>query len=499
LRTADAGGKLDGAHHYPTETGILSHMAKKTDYRVERGTPDRQLSFNSNMWGTRTETSRAFAVTTVDYRHQLLEALLIIKKTAAQANSEIGALDQTFARTIGQCCDEILAGQWRDQLQLNALFPDGNSFLQTAVDEVLSNRSLMVLGLPADEVSTRTAAAKIQLNQGSQQVLQLALRISIVAGLRILQNGLLDLERLLRRKSLEYERSNMIANGLPGVESAHSQANISTQLNKFAVNIQRSLKRLNELTQAFLLIGAGGPECGTKQEFTRVFVDKLRTACNIKFQLDASNTQSYLSQTDLIELSSALKVLAVEIQSICQKLRPEVIERCQDSISPLQSASQAQKETPQVIIETILGDTIIAGVVGRGGNDARDAVDSVNIDSNSNKETFYASQEESDAVSKKANFLLPIDALYMAAIDLLGCDAVVTVCTQQTPDEFTQLSPLIAKALLSCIDSVGRSLFVFNIKTLAGLRPPKPQDNTDASSNLTKAPTAPIAQPTHQA
>ncbi|HEY9682597.1 MAG TPA: lyase family protein [Oculatellaceae cyanobacterium] len=480
-------------------------MAKKNDYRAERGTPDRQSLlngnlFNSNLWGTETEKFRAFAVTTVDYRHQLLEAILIVKRAAALANADIGMLEATQARSFAECCDEILDGQWRDQLQLNALFPDGNSFLQTAVDEVLANRSLMIRGLPATDSQIAATVSEIQLNQKREHVLQLSLRIAIAAASRNLRNGLLDLERLLRRKSLEYDRFKR-RDESNGLDDSHDESQTAKQLNQFAVNIQHSLKRLNETIQNFLLAGnnsTSSTEYSTNQEFSKAFFQRLTTACNVKIQQDLADSNAYsnLSQTDLLELSSALKMLALELQRLCQKLRPEIINQFPQSASSLKQKICSSGRAPQVIIETIMGDKIVAGPLkpetvfnqaekGERG-DEQEGSDATATNGMFSKGVSARATPENDDESQKSVSLLPLDTLHMAALDLLGCDAVVTACAHHSPDEFNQLSPLMAKALLSCVDALGRSLIVFNIKTLTAMRPENKSLEVDNAKNYAK-------------
>lgn len=487
---------------HPTETGISSLMSKKNDHRIERGTPDRQSSLNSNIfnstiWGAETEKFRAFAVTTVDYRHQLLEAILIVKRAAALANGDIGMLDATQARSFAECCDEILGGQWRDQLQLNALFPDGNSFLQTAVDEVLANRSLMIRGLPATDSGVSATVSQIQLNQKREHVLQLALRIAIAAALRNLQNGLLDLERLLRRKSLEYERSK--GGGESNrLDDNHNESNTAKQLNQFAVNIQHSLKRLNETIQNFLLAGGNSTGYSTNDEFSKAFFQRLTTAFNVKLQQNLADTNAYsnLSQTDLLELSSVLKMLALELQRICQKLRPEIIDRLPQSPSSLKRKISSSGRAPQVMIETIMGDKIVAGplkeetVFNHAAEGERsheqERSGTAGITGMFPKGAAVEATSENDDDNQKSVSMLPLDTLHMTALDLLGCDAVVTACAQQSSEEFNQLSPLMAKALLSCVDALGRSLIVFNIKTLNAMRPDNTSIEVDNAKNLPK-------------
>ena len=181
---------------------------KKSDYRFERGAAIDGHPAGVALWGSKTETQRSYVAFSGDYKNQLLDSVLIVKKVAAQTNASTGNLDTAVARTIGQCCDEILAGQWRDQFFLNSIFLGADVFLQENVNEVLANRSTIIMGGNAGKYEHVHPDLHVQLNQSCSQVFQVALRLTLLTNIRSLQNSLLDLERLLRRKSLEFERND---------------------------------------------------------------------------------------------------------------------------------------------------------------------------------------------------------------------------------------------------------------------------------------------------
>ena len=77
---------------------------------------------------------------------QLIGALAAVKKAAALANREAGLLEPRLAEAIAAACDEVMAGQWREQFIVDALQGGAGTSANLNLDEVLANRALELLG-----------------------------------------------------------------------------------------------------------------------------------------------------------------------------------------------------------------------------------------------------------------------------------------------------------------------------------------------------------------
>jgi aspartate ammonia-lyase len=69
-------------------------------------------------------TSRAieqYKVTGHKSHLNLIKAYVMIKRSAALTNSELGVLEEKIAKSIIQACDEILSGQFIDQFVVEAI------------------------------------------------------------------------------------------------------------------------------------------------------------------------------------------------------------------------------------------------------------------------------------------------------------------------------------------------------------------------------------------
>ncbi|TLY01242.1 MAG: aspartate ammonia-lyase, partial [Thaumarchaeota archaeon] len=76
----------------------------------------------------------------------LVRAYVMIKRSAALANSELKALDEQKARAIIKACDEILSGKMLDQFVVEAINSGAGTAFNMNSNEVIANRALEILG-----------------------------------------------------------------------------------------------------------------------------------------------------------------------------------------------------------------------------------------------------------------------------------------------------------------------------------------------------------------
>ena len=76
----------------------------------------------------------------------LIRAYAMIKRSAALANEELGAIDASKANAIVKACDEILEGKFLDQFVLDAINSGAGTAFNMNSNEVIANRALEILG-----------------------------------------------------------------------------------------------------------------------------------------------------------------------------------------------------------------------------------------------------------------------------------------------------------------------------------------------------------------
>ncbi len=102
------------------------------------------------LWGAQTQRSREnFRIGGHTFPRELIRALGIVKKCAAQANAELGELDMLSARerrALLAAADEVIAGRWDEQFPLVVWQTGSGTQTNMNANEVISNRAIQLLG-----------------------------------------------------------------------------------------------------------------------------------------------------------------------------------------------------------------------------------------------------------------------------------------------------------------------------------------------------------------
>lgn len=75
----------------------------------------------------------------------LIEAFALLKKACANVNRRFG-LKEPLANAIFRACDEIIAGQFREQFPLSVWQTGSGTQTNMNVNEVIANRAIEILG-----------------------------------------------------------------------------------------------------------------------------------------------------------------------------------------------------------------------------------------------------------------------------------------------------------------------------------------------------------------
>ena len=102
-------------------------------------------------WGV--HTARAvenFPITghSVAQMPELIRAFAFVKKAAAQANLQLGALNQQQADAISRACDDLIAGQLHEQFVTDVIQGGAGTSTNMNANEVIANLALEKLGQP---------------------------------------------------------------------------------------------------------------------------------------------------------------------------------------------------------------------------------------------------------------------------------------------------------------------------------------------------------------
>lgn len=89
------------------------------EYRIEHDTLGEVKVPADHKWGAQTQRSfENFKIGKNKIPEDIIHAFAILKKCAAIANKEAGKLSVEKQKVICEVCDEIIAGEWKEEFPL---------------------------------------------------------------------------------------------------------------------------------------------------------------------------------------------------------------------------------------------------------------------------------------------------------------------------------------------------------------------------------------------
>ena len=122
-------------------------MVTKADYRIEQDSIGFKYVPEGAYYGIQSlRAAENFKITGLNMHPEIINSLALIKKAAALTNCELGVLNQKQADAIIKACDEILAGNLRDDFIVDPIQGGAGTSLNMNANEVIANRAIEILG-----------------------------------------------------------------------------------------------------------------------------------------------------------------------------------------------------------------------------------------------------------------------------------------------------------------------------------------------------------------
>ena len=137
---------------------------------------------DDRLWGAQTERSRRhFKIGSERFPRALIVALAQIKKAAALANGELGALPNELAALIVRAADEVIAGRHDDEFPLVVWQTGSGTQTNMNVNEVIANRANELAGGKRGAKSPVHPNDHVNLSQSSNDAFPTAMHLAALA------------------------------------------------------------------------------------------------------------------------------------------------------------------------------------------------------------------------------------------------------------------------------------------------------------------------------
>lgn len=293
-------------------------------------------------WGSQAQrTKDLFQISGLTEHDRFIDAFILVKKAAAQANTELGLLDPEVGRAIIQASDEILsqspyryAGTVRDEQpndvpDLRSQFPvdvfhmgAGTSFNMN-VNEVLANRAEQILGGQLGTYVRVNPNDHPNFGQSTNDTVPTSIRVMARLMLGELLASVDLLESELRKKATEFD-------GILKSGRTHLQDAVPIRLGQEFAGYAEAVKKCrrwfehaaNELEELGIGGSAAGTGLNTHPQYRFKLVENLNGyVAPIQFRASTSLVAEMQSQFPVSALSAAMRLFCLEMTRITNDLR----------------------------------------------------------------------------------------------------------------------------------------------------------------------------------
>jgi aspartate ammonia-lyase len=274
-------------------------------------------------WGAQTQRAvRNFPVSGLRESPALVEAYAEVKRAAARANREAGALEPRLADAITAACEEILAGKLRDQFPVDVFQAGAGTSFNMNVNEVLANRANELLGGKKGEYKPLNPNDHVNMSQSTNDTMPTAVHVACLRRLRELKPGIDALVAAFERKAAATEDAlkggrTHLQDAMPITMGQHMRA-AATSVRKAGAIVMKAAEGLRE-------VALGGTAVGTGTNITKGYrknaLRHLSEATGFDLQPPEDPRHAMRSGFALMDVSGTLRALAIELSRVANDLR----------------------------------------------------------------------------------------------------------------------------------------------------------------------------------
>jgi len=271
------------------------------------------------------QTARAvenFPISGMRAHSTFIQALGMIKQAAAEANQELGLVDEKRACAIIQAAKEVQQGKWDQEFVVDVFQAGAGVSLHMNSNEVIANRALETLGGALGDYSVVHPNDHVNYGQSTNDVIPTAMRVASLLELEKLYPVLDNLAAALDGKGKEFW--HILKSGRTHMQDAVPMR-LGQEFAAYAGAIRRAKDSIRQSSELLRELGLGGSAVGTGinthpdyrekaiANLARISGQKLKPVDDMRYAMN--------SNLCMAAVSSALRNLALEVIRISNDLR----------------------------------------------------------------------------------------------------------------------------------------------------------------------------------
>ena len=375
------------------------------------------------LWGAQTERSlRNFRIGTERMPIEIVHALGLIKRAAAEVNRDLGSLDKKRADAIITVAQDIADGKLDDHFPLSVWQTGSGTQSNMNVNEVIANVANVALGGDLGAKQPVHPNDHVNMSQSSNDSVPSAMHIAAASQLaRHLVPALTTMQSALDKKAREFGK--IVKIGRTHTMDA-TPVTLGQEFSGYASQVKSSIARLKLAQRELYPLAQGGTAVGTglnsKPKFARAFAKRIATLTGLPF-VSAPNKFEHMAGHDAYVFAhGAINAAATALFKIANDIR-------------------------------FLGSGPRSGL----------------------GELILPSNELGSSIMPGKTNPTQSEALTMVCAQVFGNNTTVTVAGSQGHFELNVYKPVLAYAMLQSIRLLGDAANSFTDNCIVGIKPNK--------------------------
>ena len=367
------------------------------------------------------QTARAvenFPISGLRFSRRFIQALGRCKAAAARANIDLGLLDATIGRAIEAAALEVAEGKLDDQFVVDVFQTGSGTSTNMNANEVIANRACEILGSGRGDKSAVHPNDHVNMGQSTNDMFPTAIHVAALVGIEDhVLPAMRTLAESLEAKAAEFE--DVVKAGRTHLQDA-VPVTLGQEFSGYASVVRHGITRIENTRSHIAELAVGGTALGTglnaHPEYAQRVVNELRTLTGHLFRKADNPFEAMQNRDAAVELSAALKVVAVGLMKIGNDLR-------------LLTSGPATGLQEIVVPATQPGSSIMPG---------------------------------------KVNPVIP-EAVNMVAAHIMGNDAAIAIAGMNGNLDLNVMMPVIAHNLIESLELLGNTCRVLADKCIRGI------------------------------
>jgi len=272
------------------------------------------------------QTARAienFPISGIRKHSLLIQAMGMIKQSAAESNMELGLLNKKLGRAIVKAAQEVIDGKLDDHFVLDVFQTGSGTSTNMNTNEVIANRANEILGLKKGVKSGVHPNDHVNMGQSSNDVYPTAIHVSAILAIdQYLVPSLKNLHRALISKARQFDK--IVKIGRTHLQDA-TPVRLGQEFGGYASMIEHGIKRVQYAKGELSELAIGGTAVGTgintHPRFAKLVTRRLSRMTKAKLREADNHFEAQGAKDAVVEASGSLKTLSVSLMKIANDIR----------------------------------------------------------------------------------------------------------------------------------------------------------------------------------